>query len=386
MFLGPRQNNTSAETGLLLDWPEGGPPVVWRKTLGRSFSPPVAAGGKLIAFHRMGDEEVLECTSARTGETLWDFRYPTRYADRYAYNGGPRSSPTIDGDRVYSYGAQGTLTCLELATGKKVWQRALNKELNVAQGFFGVGVPPIIEKDIVLLNAGGPGAGVVGINKKTGDTVWKTGDCGASYSTPVVYTIHGERMAVFLTKEGLLIVRPDSGKVLHEFAFRSPIYESVNAASPVVVDDVVFLSAVYSVGSIALQVTPEGLKCLWRDRRNMENHWATCIYHAGFLYGTHGRNEPEAVMRCIDWKTGEVRWTSPRGLGRTTFIMAQGHFIALGERGDLALIEVNPDRYVEKKRVRLLEYPCWAPPVLADGLLFIRNETLLLCLNLRAAK
>jgi hypothetical protein len=118
----------------------------------------------------------------------------------------------------------------------------------------------------------------------------------------------------------------------------------------------------------------------------MENHWATSIYHAGFLYGANGRHEQEAVMRCIDWKTGEVRWSSPRGLGRATFIMAQGHFIAMGEQGDLALIEVNPDRYVERKRVRVLEYPCWAPPVLADGLLYIRNEKILLCLDLRAAK
>jgi hypothetical protein len=160
----------------------------------------------------------------------------------------------------------------------------------------------------------------------------------------------------------------------------------VNAASPVVEGDVIFLSAAYYVGSVALQVTPDGLKCLWRDKKNMQNHWATSIYHDGFLYGIDGRHENEAEMRCLDWKTGAVRWSSPRGLWRTPFIMAQGHFIAMSERGDLVLVEVNPDRYVEKKRVRMLDYPCWAPPVLANGLLYIRNETVLLCLDLRAAK
>jgi outer membrane protein assembly factor BamB len=387
-FQGLRQNNTSAETGLLLDWPDKGPPVLWSKRLGRSYSPPVVARGALIAFHRIGDEEVIECLDARTGQSRWNFRYPTRYVDRYEYNGGPRSSPAIDGDFVYAYGAEGVLTCLALADGKKVWQRPLNKELEVPQGFFGVGIPPVIEKDIILLNAGGPGgAGVVGINKKTGETLWKASDHGAGYSAPVACTIGGRRMAVFFTKEGLLVVAPDTGKILHELPFRSVYRESVNAASPVVAGDVIFLSAAYYVGSIALQVMPEGpLKCLWRDKKNLQNHWATSIYHDGFLYGSNGRHEQEAEMRCLDWKTGEVRWTSPRGLGRATFIMAQGHFIAMGERGDLTLIEVNPERYVEKKRVRMLEYPCWGPPVLANNLLYIRNEILMVCLDLRAAK
>jgi len=384
-YLGPRQNGASAETGLALDWPEKGPPIVWSKRLGASYSPPAVARGRLIAFHRLGNEEVIECLDPRTGESLWNFRYPTRYADRYEYNGGPRSSPAIDGDCVYTYGAEGMLTCLDLATGRKAWQRALNKELIVPQNFFGVGVPPVIEKDLILLNPGGPGgAGIVGIHKKTGETAWMAGDCGASYSTPVAATIGGRRMAVFFTEKGLLVAAPETGKVLYEFPFRSVLRESVNAASPVVVDDVVMLSAAYNVGSAALRVKPEGLECLWRDKKNLQSHWATGIHHEGFLYGTHGRHEQEAEMRCLDWKTGAVRWTSPRGLGRITFIMAQGHFLAMGERGDLALIEVNPDRYVEKKRVRMLDGPCWGPPVLANGLMYIRNETVLLCLDLRA--
>lgn len=387
VFQGPRQNNTSAETGLLLDWPAQGPPRVWSKRLGPSFSPPVVAEGKLVVPHRIDDEVVIECVEATTGKPLWTFRYPTRYADDFSYNGGPRSSPAIDGDRVYTYGADGELTCLELATGKKVWQRRLNADLKAPQNFFGVGVPPVIEKDVILLNPGAPdGAGVVGVDKHTGKTLWKASDHGPSYSAPVVTTIHGRRMAVFLTQNGLLIVEPETGKILHDFPYRSSLYYSVNAASPVVVDDVVFLSAAYTVGSVALRVTPEKLECLWRDRKNLQNHWATSIYHDGHVYGTHGRHEKDAVMRCLDWATGEVRWTSPEGLGRTTFIMAQGHFIVMGERGYLALVEVSPERYVEKKRVQVLGYPCWAPPVLANGLLYLRNETALLCLDLRAGK
>jgi outer membrane protein assembly factor BamB len=387
VYLGPRQNGTSAETGLLLDWSSDGPPRVWSKRLGPSFSPPVVAKGRLVVAHRIDDEVIVECLEADTGKTRWEFRYPSRYADSFSYNGGPRSSPTIDGDRVYTYGAEGVLTCLDLATGNKVWQRRLNAQLKAPKNFFGVGVPPIIEKDLILLNLGAPdGAGVVGVDKNTGKTAWKASDHGPSYSAPVVYTIHGRRMAVFLTQKGLLIVEPATGNVLHDFPFRSPLYYSVNAASPVVVDDVVFLSAAYTVGSIALRVTPDELTTVWRNKKSLQNHWATSIYHDGHLYGTHGRHEKDAVMRCIDWATGALRWSSPPGLGRTTFIMAQGHLLVMGERGYLALVKVTPERYVEKERVRLLDYPCWAPPVLANGLLYLRSERALLCLDLRSKK
>ena len=386
-FLGPGQDSTSAETGLLLDWPEGGPPEVWRKRLGPSFSPPVVAKGTLIAFHRIGNDEVIEAVDARTGKTRWEFRYPTRYKDRYRYNGGPRSSPTIDAGCVYTYGAEGTLTCLDLATGRKVWQRALNKDVKAPQAFFGVGVPPVVDGDVVLLNPGGPdGAGIVGIAKATGEVIWKATDHGASYSAPVVRTVNGRRLAFFLTAEGLVILEPPTGKVIHTYPFRSVYRESVNAASPVVVGDVVMLSAAYRVGSAALQVTPEGLLPLWRDKENLQNHWATSIHHEGFLYGVDGRHEEEATMRCVDWNSGIVMWTGPRGLGRMISILVEGHLLAMAERGHLVLIEANCERYVQKQCVKVLDPPCWAPPVLANGRVYLRNETVLICLDLRAPK
>jgi len=387
-YLGPRQDGTSAETGLLLDWPADGPPRLWTKPLGRSYSPPVVTGGRLVAFHRLGDEEVVECLDARTGESLWAFRYPTEYVDRYNYNGGPRSAPAVDGDRAYTFGAEGVLTCLELATGRKVWQRPLNRDLGVPQNFFGVGVAPVVEGGLVLLNAGGPaGAGIVGIDKGSGHVVWKTSDDGASYSTPVVRRIGERRLAVFLTKRGLRIVDPQRGTSLYDMPFRSPLNESVNAASPVVAGDVVFLSAAYGVGAIALRVTPAGIESLWHQRRSFQNHWATSIYCDGYLYGAHGRHENEAEIRCLDMATGEVRWASPRGeIGRPTFLMADGHLIVLGERGDLVLVKVDPAAYREKARVHLLDKPCWAPPALANGLLYVRNETRLVCLDLRAPR
>jgi hypothetical protein len=213
---------------------------------------------------------------------------------------------------------------------------------------------------------------------------WKTGNCGASYSAPVVARVRDEPTAFVLSKNGLLVLAPKGGRILHEFPFRSRLRESVNAASPVIVGDQILLSAAYGVGSVLLQLGEAGLTTVWRDREAMQNHWATSIHHNGHVYGVHGRHQRDAVVRCLDWATGQIRWTSPRLRERITFIMADEHFIAMGEYGHLIVFEVNPDRYVQTAKARVLRPPCWAPPILAHGLLYVRNETDLLCLDLRS--
>ena len=395
-FLGLHQNSTSRETNLLTDWPPQGPPVLWSRPIGVSYGSPVVSRGRLILFHRIGNEEVIECVDALDGSKVyWTDTYPTTYRDRYGYNGGPRSSATIDGDRVYTNGAQGVLTCLDVETGARIWQRQVSRDFNVLQGFFGVGTAPVIENDLLLLNVGGPdGAGVVAFNKQTGETVWKTSHHTASYSTPIIATIRGERLAIFYTGDGLLVVEPETGKERYAYPFRSRIRESAIAASPVLVNDIVFLSATYRIGAVALQLTPDGLKEVWKDAEALQTHWATSIYHEGNLYGMHGRHEGSARFRCIDFGTGEVLWTAPddysrdpgarrKRLGRASFIMADGHLIAMGEHGELALIEVSPERYIEKARAKYLDGPVYTPPILANGLLYIRNERKLICLDLR---
>ncbi len=383
-FLGPRQNGTSRETGLLKDWSSEGPPILWSRSLGPSFSGPVTSQRRLILLHRVGMEEIVECVDARTGTEIWKKSYPTKFVDRYGYNNGPRSSPTIEGDRVYTFGAEGKLTCLHFKTGQILWQRWINRDYQIPQNFFGAGVAPVIEGNLILLNAGGSDeTGLIAIDKTSGQTVWKTSSDGASYSTPVLRTIHGKRLAFFFTANGLLAVDTQSGREHYRYRFRSKAYQSVNAASPVVVKNYVFLSASYNTGAVLLELEPTGLHEVWKRRLALQAHWATSIYHDGYLYGMDGRHEKGANFRCLEFITGRLQWAADPHLGRATFIMAEGHLLALGERGDLALIEVNPDRYQEKARAHLLAYPCWTPPVLSHGLLYLRNETRLVCLDLR---
>ena len=385
-FLGPTRNNISPETGLLLDWPEAGPPLVWEREVGDGYGPPVVSKKRLIVFQRRGDEEVIECVDAETGaETHWRHAYPTQYVDQYGYNGGPRSGPCIHGDRVFAFGAEGVLTCVTLADGKRLWQRPVNKEYNVPQGFFGAGTAPVVDDGLVFLNVGGPdGAGIVAFNADTGDTVWKASNDGASYSTPIVATLHGTRLVIFHTADGLQVVEAKTGAIRYTYPFRSDLYESAIAATPVLVGDKVFLSGTYHIGAVVLQLAPDGLKEIWRDEYAMQNHWATSVYHDGYLYGMDGRHERGSNFRCVEFMTGKVMWTADEGLGRASFFMAEGHLVALGERGRLALIEVSPEAYKEKARVRASNRRVWTPPILAQGRLYIRNEREVRCFDLRA--
>lgn len=384
-FLGPRRTAISNETGYLIDWPEDGPAVLWERPLGEGYGAPVTSRGRLVIFHRVEDEEVIECVDTEDASQVhWKYGYPTDYIDRYGYNGGPRSSPTIDRDHVYTYGAEGMLTCLDFPSGERIWQRSVNAEFNVPQGFFGAGTAPVIDGGLLFLNVGGPdGAGVVAFDKATGETVWKASDDAASYSTPIVATVQGERLAIFHTADGLLVLETKTGAIRHRYRFRSAIHESAIAATPVLIDDIVFLSATYGVGSVALKLDPEGLKEVWKDVDAMQNHWATSVYSGGYLYGMDGRHERGSNFRCIEFLTGKVMWTADKGLGRASFILADGHLIAIGERGDLALIEVSPEGYREKTRAVVMRYPVWTPPILSHGLLYVRNEKLMKCLDLR---
>jgi outer membrane protein assembly factor BamB len=385
-FLGPTRNNISTETGLLLDWPEEGPPQRWERPVGDGYGPPVVAKGRLVVFHRLGDEEVVECVDAEKGETVhWRRAYQTRYVDRYGYNGGPRSSPCIDGDRVYTFGAEGVLTCVSLSEGERIWQRTVNKDYRVPQGFFGAGVAPVVDDGLVFINVGGPdGAGIAAFDAMTGETVWKSGTDQASYSSPIVATVGDMRLVIFHTADGLLVAEAKTGEIRYRYPFRSETYESAIAATPVLTGDKVFLSGTYNIGAVVLQLAPDGLKTIWRDESAMQNHWATSVYHDGLLYGMDGRHERGSNFRCIEFDTGKVRWTADQGLGRASFFMAEGHLVALGERGRLALIEVSPEGYKEKARVRVSSRRVWTPPILAQGRLYIRNEREVKCFDLRA--
>jgi outer membrane protein assembly factor BamB len=382
-FLGPTRNGVSTETGLAQTWPKDGPPLVWEKEIGSGFSGPAIAGNRLILFHRQDDKEIVQCLDAATGKERWKFDYNTGYKDDIRHeDDGPRATPLIAGTHVYTFGAEGRLHCLELATGKKVWDRALNDDYQVKKGYFGVGTSPVLEGDLLLINVGGKDAGIVALNKYTGKEAWKATKDEASYSSPVLATIDGVRHALFFTRAGIVSLDPANGKVRFSKRFRSRMDASVNAAAPVVVGNQVFFSACYGTGAILLTVRKDGFDEVWKSDEIMSNHYGTSIYHKGHLYGFDGRQESGAQLRCVEWKTGKVKWTK-EGFGCGSMILADSKLIILGEKGDLILAEANPDEYREKARAAVLGKPCRAQIALANGRLYARDPKKLVCWNLK---
>jgi outer membrane protein assembly factor BamB len=436
-FLGPRGDNTSAETGLLERWPTNGPAVLWEKKIGSGYSAPSVSEGRLVLHHRIAEEEVVEAFDAAGGKPEWRYAYPSHFTDPFGYNNGPRCTPLLTSNYCYTFGAEGRLLCLELKSGRLAWQRDTAKDWTIPEPFFGVGSTPLLEGEKLIVMIGGqPNSAVVALNASTGKTLWESGgkknwdgvstigsrgeapyrwtgeEKLASYSSPVAATIHGKRHILCLTRQGLMSLNPTNGEINFSRWFESPVNESVNAMCPVVSGDLVLISAAYyHIGALLLRVKPDGKSFdeIWRspqsrdDRDGMssrqlapvlEIHWNTPVLHDGHLYAFSGRNEPDASFRCVEFLTGKLLWSrdgrwrphtalQPAVYGRGSAILADGKLIVLGEGGKLGLFALNSNQPEEicSWQVPQLHYPCWAGPVLSQRRLYLRSEDRLVCLD-----
>ncbi len=436
-LLGPSRDGTSDEKGLIERIPSEGVPILWEKAIGKGYAAPSIRDGRLVYFNREGDEEAVVAVDAKTGARIWRHAYPSRYTDPYGYNNGPRCAPLISSNRVYTFGAEGRLTCLDFATGAVRWKRDTASEFQVPEAFFGVGSTPLLEGGRLIVMVGGqPDSGVVAFDPESGSPLWQSvgkscwdgvvaigwrGDRVyqwrgveklASYSSPIAATIQGRRTLLCVMRQGLAALDPTNGAVKFVRWFQSEVNDSVNAMTPVVhSDDVLISAAYYRIGSVLLHVNADGssFQEVWRQpqspfERNLVTgrpvepilgmHWSQPQYVDGYLYGFTGRNEPDAFLRCVEWKTGKLMWerdeswlphstAHPSVMGRGSFIQADGKLIALGEGGILAIIKPNPAQCEEMGRwqVPSLGHPCWAAPVLCDKRLYLRGEDRLVCLD-----
>lgn len=437
-FLGPRDNGVSGETGLLDQWPDDGPPRLWDRALGEGYASPSVRGERLVIMYRHRDIETVECLHAQTGDTLWKYDYPTDFTDPYGYNGGTRCAPVLSDTRCFTFGPQGKLLCLDLVAGNKVWERDTQQEWNIPPHFFGAGCTPVLDGDRLFVLIGGqPNSAVAALDAATGKTLWESGgkdtwdgaptdepghkqyqwtgsETLVSYSTPLMATIHGQKHLLCLLRQGLASFDPENGKLRFQYWFRSRTHESVNAARPVVVGDLILLTAAYETGAALLRVQPSGdaYQVVWRKPRGLSCHWSTPIVVNGYAYGFSGRHEPEAKLQCVELESAELQWESngferdvneldqdPNTgkirdkatgkpipwpfFGRGSMVLADGKFWVLAERGTVALVKPNPDHLEEICRTSFKEigYPSWGAPVLSRGRLYLRSEKHLVCLD-----
>ena len=381
-ILGPHRNGIADMEKISTDWPSSGPPVVWKRDVGSGNAGVTVAKGKAILFHHItGDKDgdVVEAIDVTNGKTLWSTGFGNRCE-------GPFCTPLIHDDRVILVGNDGGMHCVAFDTGKELWSHALLKEFHAPPGYFGVGSTPVVEGDNVLMNVGGEkGAGIVAFALKDGSVVWKTGNELASYSSPIIVTRNGVRHAIFITRLNLVSLNPTTGEQRFTLPFgkRGP---TVNAATPLAIDDHLLLTANYEIGAVWASFGDNGVHTIWENDDTLSSQYPTPAYYDGFLYGIHGRDDVGvAELRCIEPATGKVQWAE-KDFGMATFILADKKLLIQKTDGELIIAEPNAKSFRKLNNAKVANTLTRALPALANGFYFVRDAKTLRCVDLRGGK
>ena len=380
-FLGPERDGRYGGPPLARSWQGGAPRELWRRPVGEGFAGPVVHEGRVLLFHRVDGREVLEALDAATGAAVWRYDYPTTYRDDFGFDEGPRSAPVVAGGRVYTFGAQGQLHAVDADTGAGVWSVDTRARFRFRKAFFGAAGSPLVEDGRVIANVGGPEGGIVAFDADSGGVLWAAAGEEASYSSPVGAAFGGVRHALFFTRDNLVSLDPATGRERFRRGWRARIRASVNAATPLVVDDLIFVSAQYGTGAGVFRAAASGLEELWTSDDAMSNHYATSVHRDGHLYGYHGRQEYGPSLRAVALETGEVAWDEPR-FGAGSVLLAGGLLVVMRESGELLLAPASPDAFTPVARAQLLRGTVRAYPALAGGRFYVRNGDTLLAVDL----
>ena len=373
---GPNRDGISSETGFLKNWPKEGPKVLWHIPFGDGYSGISIAQGKVYTMSAEGDAEFVICLDASNGEEIWRFRSGAKFTE--SRGDGPRSMPTVDGDSVFALGAEGKLYALNAHDGTKLWSHNFVEEFDSKIPTWGFSSSPLVEGNLVLVEAGGKDEkSIAAFEKKSGNVVWTTHTDAVGYSSPISIDFGGVWQIIFLTSKTLLSIAPENGHIYWKYAWP----EGINIATPIFIpDDKIFISASYDKGAVLLKMTADddgiGIEEVWKSRV-MKNHFNSSVLQDDYLYGFDN-----AILTCIEVNSGEEQWRQ-RGFGKGSLLLADGYLIILGEEGKLALVEANPNEYNEKALFQLFDDKCWTVPTLAGGRLYLRNQKEMVCLDLR---
>ncbi len=405
-FQGPKDVPLSGETGIRRDFPEAGPAVVWECKKGSGYACPAIADGRLILFHRLNGAETLDCLEPETGKRFWTYSYPVPYEDDFGYSDGPRAGPVISAGKVYTFGVTSWLKCVELATGKLIWEVDCQTKYEVQKYFFGSGSSPLVKDGLVLVNVGGgDGQCVVAFDKDKGTEKWIVKHpWGQSYASPIATKWHGTDRVLFFTggksepsTGGLVVVDSATGKLESTFPWRAKRYPSVNASSPVPCgENEVFISHAYvdrghdQNGGVMVRTDAEGkLSAVW-NMPVFGCHWMTPVYHDGHLYAFSGEKDRQCELVCHEAATGRRLWQEkmgwdqpgkdgqviPMGLYRGSLLKVGNRFLCLGEWGTLCWLDLSPTGAERGATAQLFTaQQSWTLPALSHGLLYVlQNE------------
>lgn len=373
---GPNRDGISAETGLLDTWPKGGPPLLWKaQGLGEGYSSAAVANGRLFIQGQRGDEEFVLAFDANTGKQLWHAHTGIPFKESRGH--GPRSTPTVDGDRIYALAAEGMLVCLDTATGKRIWGFNIVDYFHGRVPHWGISESPLIDGNRVIVTPGGPGAGVVALDKASGKLLWQSQSDHAGYSSPVTFDAGSTRGVAVFTSDAALGLDVASGKLL--WRYERVANGTANIATPIVHNGQIFVSSDYGTGCVLLKVANGGSASEVYFNRDMRNHYSTSVLVGDYLYGFSS-----SILTAMKFQTGEVAWRN-RSVGKGSLIYADRHLYAVGEDGVIGLLEATPAEYREISRFEIAKgaFPMWSQPVIANGKLYLRDQDNLYCYNVK---
>ncbi|MEM6366334.1 MAG: PQQ-binding-like beta-propeller repeat protein [Planctomycetota bacterium] len=384
-IFGPNRNSCTAAP-LSPIWDESGPSLLWQVEVGTGYGSPVTTGNVVLFNHRVDDQEILECRNAATGKGIWQHRSKTSAICDFDYSNGPYSTPVIDSkkQRVYNVSAEGMLKCLKLETGDVIWSRELHRDYRVEADIFPVGASPLLDLQsrvpggqlLFVLGGSEAEAGIISLSADTGDTLWTATDHQASYTTPVVASVHNQRFGLFLTGEGLVCLDPDTGHLDWDFEYSRRVELARNATSPIVIDDraIVICSG---KGAKCVRLLPDrSYEEVWHARRAIDSQYNTVIASKRHLFSFTSGGQGGAEFRCIDSTDGNLKWSYHSILKRGMGFATPNAFFLLGERGHLAALSMNTDepRVLSFTSSPLMSEPCYCSPAFAGNVLILKDE------------
>jgi outer membrane protein assembly factor BamB len=377
---GPNRDGISTETGLLQEWPAGGPRLVWQGTgAGTGYSSMSTSGGRLYTIGARDDVEYVMAFDRASGKKLWETANGRRF--RNEQGDGPRSTPTTEGNLVYAFGGTGELSCLDATTGRKVWSVNVVQKFGGVTPYWGYSESPLIVGDRIVLNAGGRRASIIALNKADGATVWQQPGDEAGYSSPVLMRTGSLQQVVFFTADRGLAVDPRDGRLL--WSYDRVSNNTANIATPVVRGNRVFFSSDYGTGAGLVDVRASGNLASASEvyfTREMRNHHASSVLVAGHLYGFNS-----SILTALQFDTGELAWRN-RSVGKGSLISADQRLYLFSENGVVGLADASPAGYQERGRFELRTgaSPTWSHPIITNGLLILRDQDRIYAYDIKA--
>ncbi len=369
---GPERNGLSGESGLRKQWPASGPPLVWEiLNLGAGYGSVAIQGDRIYVQSLIGGQSTVASLNRSDGGMIWSQALGPGH--RNGQGPGPRGTPTVDGDRLYVMTENGELAALRAGDGDVIWQR------NILNDFGGRNIPwlisesPLVDGDRVIATPGGRGAGMVALDKMTGETIWTSNELSdeAGYASVIAADVQGVRTYITLTAAAGVGVRASDGQLM--WSYPRVANRTANVSTPVFHDNKTFYSSAYGTGAALLDLAARDGKVQAREiyfTRSMQNHHGGVVLVDGYLYGFNN-----SILTCLEFATGKMMWRD-RSVGKGSITYADGNLYILSEKYVAGLVEATPAGYNEKGRFEIEDqgWPSYAHPVVSDGKLYLRNQ------------